>query len=139
MKKRNILIETVISIIITFIFAEIFSLYHFGDIPTLLTALYLISIFSIIEYVLLSFDNIIRKILTKEKIKCKEIFGRILLFIALLLIVIFIIVIDVDWLNWYAYSSPFYINIIARSIEFLLPSILLIIISVLLINKSNKI
>ena len=65
MKKRNILIGTIISIIITFIFAEIFSIYHFGDIPTLLTSLYLMSLFSIFEYILLSLAYIVKNIISK--------------------------------------------------------------------------
>lgn len=135
MNKRNILIGTIVSIIITFAFTEIFSLYHLGDIPTLLTSFYLMTIFSIFEYVLLSLIYIVKKILNKEKIKGKEIVGRILLFIALILILIFCVILDVDWLNWYAYSSPFYINVLVRCLEFLLPSILLIIVSVFLIRK----
>ena len=47
MKKSIILLISVITLIITFVFAEIFSIYHFGSVPTLLTTLYLIIIFSI--------------------------------------------------------------------------------------------
>ena len=137
MKKKSILIGTIISIITTFAFAELFSLYHLGNAPTLLTSFYLISIFSIFEYILLSLIYIIKKILNKEKIKVKEIFGRILLFIALLLILLFGVILEVDWLNWYAYSSPFYINVIVRSLEFLLPAIVIIIVGICLINKKK--
>lgn len=133
--KKNILISTIVSIIITFAFAEIFSLYRLGDIPTLLTTFYLMSSFSIIEYVLLLLIYIFKKILNKEKIKGKEIIGRILLFIALVLILVFGVILEVDWLNWYAYSNPFYINVLVRILQFLLPSILLIIVSVFLIRK----
>jgi len=135
MKKRNIFIGTIISIIITFIFAEIFSLY--GDIPTLLTSLYLISLFSIFEYILLSLAYIIKKIISKEKISRKEIIGIILLFIALILILFFVIVIDIDWLNWYAYSTPFYINVIVKGIKYLLPTVVLIIAGIHLIKKNK--
>ena len=45
MKKRTIIILSIIILVLTFIFAEIFSIYHFGNVPTLLTSLYLISIF----------------------------------------------------------------------------------------------
>ena len=58
MKKRNILIGTIISFVLTFILAELFSIYHFGSIPTLLTLFYLIAIFSIFEYVLYRRNNI---------------------------------------------------------------------------------
>lgn len=138
MKKRNILIGTIISIIITFIFAEIFSLYHFGSVPTLLTILYLISIFSIFEYLLISTTYVIRKLIKKEKLEIKKIIGIILLFVALLLVLLFLIVVNVDYLHWYMYSSPFYLNVIVRSVEFLLPAIVLILISILLIKNKNK-
>ena len=138
MKKRNILIGSIISIIITFIFAEIFSLYHFGSVPTLLTTLYLISIFSMFEYLLISTTYVIRKLIKKEKLEIKKIMGIILLFVALLLVLLFLIVVNVDYLHWYMYSSPFYLNVIVRSVEFLLPAIVLILISILLIKNKNK-
>ena len=139
MKKIFILIGTVIiSLMMTFISAEIFSLYHFGSVPTLLTILYLIAIFSIFEYILLTFIYIFKNIINKQKISVKEVIGRILIFIALILMLTFIIVLDIDWLNWYLYSSPFYIDVIVRCIEFLLPSILFIIISVKLLKSQKK-
>lgn len=135
MKKRNILIGTVISFVLTFGFSELFSIYHFGDIPTLLTLFYLITIFSIFEYVILTFIHIINKIIKKEKVSGKEIFGIILLFISLLLVLFLGIVLEVDWLNWYAYSSPFYINVIVKMIKYLLPAIILLMIGIKLIRK----
>ena len=137
MKKYSVLISTIVSVIITFIFAEIFSLYHFGNIPTLLTTLYLITIFSMFEYILLFILFIVKKKKNKQKIKRKEIFGRILLFIALLLIFGFIVVLNIDWLHWYAYSSPFYINVIVRSLEFILPAIINIILGIVLLKNEK--
>ena len=137
MKNIKNLIGTFISIILTFVFTEIFSVYHFGDIPTPLTLFYLITIFSIFEYVILTLIHIINKIIKKEKASGKEIFGRILLFIALLLILFLGIVLEVDWLNWYAYSTPFYINVIVKMIEYLLPAIILFIIGIKLIRKNS--
>ena len=137
MKKTRILIWTVISLILTFILAELFSLYHFGDIPTLLTAFYLISIFSIFEYLLLTLIHIINKLIKKKKIHVKEIFGRILLFISLLLVLFLGIVLEVDWLNWYAYSTPFYINVIVKMIKYLLSATLLLITGIRLIRKNK--
>ena len=58
MKKNNLII-TIISIILTFFLAEILSLYCIGTIPTILTTLYLIIIFTIIEYILLLITYII--------------------------------------------------------------------------------
>ena len=137
MKKRIIIILSLVMLILTFIFAEIFSIYHFGSVPTLLTSLYLISIFSIFEYLSISLTYVIRKIIKKEKIGLKKISGLILLFIVLLLVLIFLIVLDFDYLNWYVYSSPFYLNVIYRSIEFLVPSIVLTIFGVLLIKNKK--
>lgn len=135
MKSRVIIIISIISLIFTFVLAELFSVYHFGSVPTLLPSLYLISIFAIMEYLFISITYIVKKISKKQKIGVKKIIGLLLLFIALLLILLFLIVVDIDWLNWYLYSSPFYINVIMRSIEMLLPSIILIGISILLIKN----
>ena len=135
MKSRVIIIISIISLIFTFVLAELFSVYHFGSVPTLLTSLYLISMFAIMEYLFISITYIVKKISKKQKIGVKKIIGLLLLFIALLLILLFLIVVDIDWLNWYLYSSPFYINVIMRSIEMLLPSIILIGISILLIKN----
>lgn len=137
MKKKSIIIITIITLIFTFIFAEIFSIYHFGSIPTLLTTSYLISIFSIFEYLLISLTYIIKKRMKKEKIERKKIIGLILLFIALLLILFYIVSLNIDWLNWYAYSSPFYLNVIVKTIEYIIPSIILIIISIRLLKKKK--
>lgn len=138
MKSRIIIIISIISLILTFVFAELFSLYHLGSAPTLLTALYLISIFTVMEYLFISITYIVKRIRKKQKIGIKKMISLLLLFIALLLILLFLIVVGIDWLNWYAYSSPFYINVIVRSIEMLLPSIMLIVTSILLMKKDNK-
>jgi len=138
MKKGIIIMLSIITLALTFIFAEIFSIYHFGSAPTLLTSLYLISIFAIFEYLSIFIIYIVKKMIKKEKLEVKKIIGLILLFIALILSLLFLVVIDVDYLHWYMYSSPFYLNVIVRGIEFLLPSILLIIISILLIKNKNK-
>ena len=63
MKKVTIIILSIIALILTFIFAEIFSIYHIGSVPTLLTSLYLIFIFAILEYLSISITYIIRKML----------------------------------------------------------------------------
>lgn len=136
MKKVTILILSIITLIITFIFTEIFSIYHLGSKPSLLTSLYLLSIFAIFEYLSLSVTYIIRKLIKKEKIKRKEIIGLILLFVSLLLILLFLVVINVDWLKWYAYSTPFYINVIVKGIKYLIPSIILIVFSIFLLRKN---
>ena len=138
MKKGTIIILSIITLVLTFIFAEIFSIYHFGSAPTLLTSLYLISIFAIFEYLSISITYIVRKLIKKEKLETKKIIGLILLFVALLLALLYLVVLDVDYLHWYMNSSPFYLNVIVRSVEFLLPSIVLIIIGILLIKNKRK-
>lgn len=130
--KKSILISTLISIVLTFVFSEILSIYHIGTIPTLLTTLYLIAMFLIFEYIFIVASYLIKNI---NKINIKKIIGLILLFISLLLILLFVIIINVDYLNWYQYSSPFYINVIVRSLEMLLPSLILIISSIILLRK----
>ena len=130
MKKTLIIIGTIIlSLIITFLFAETFSLYHFGTIPTKLTCIYLISLFSIFEYILLSISYIIRKKIKKERIDIKRIVSLVLFFASLILILGFIFMVDTDWLTYYSMgnSAPFYVFILVRCLEFLLPSIILII------------
>ena len=77
MKKRTIIILSIIILVLTFIFAEIFSIYHFGNVPTLLTSLYLISIFAIFEYLSISITYIARKLIKKEKLETKKIIGLI--------------------------------------------------------------
>ena len=138
MKKGTILILSIIALVLTFIFAEIFSIYHFGSVPTLLTSLYLISMFTILEYLAISITYIGGKIIKKEKLEKKKIIGIILLFIALLLVLLYIVVLDIDYLHWYMNSAPFYLNVIVRSVEFLIPSIILIVIGILLIRNKKK-
>lgn len=137
MKKRAIIILSIIALVLTFIFSEIFSIYHFGSVPTLLTSLYLISIFAIFEYLSISITYVIKEIIKKKKIKTIKIIGLILLFLSLLLILWFVVVINIDWLNWYANSTPFYINIIVKMIKYLLPSIVLTVISIVLLKKKK--
>ena len=138
MKKGTIVVLTIITLVLTFIFAEIFSIYHFGSVPTLLTSLYLISIFTLFEYLSIFTTYIIRKLIKKEKLVMKKIIGLVLLFVALLLVLFFLVIVNVDYINWYMYSSPFYLNVIVRSVEFLLPSIVLIVTSILLIKNKEK-
>lgn len=131
------LISSIISIIITLFLGEILSIYSFGSVPTLLTTLYLISMFSIINYLIIVGTYIVKKIIKKEKISLKKIIGLILLFVSLVLVLYYIIVLDIDYLNWYVNSAPFYFNVIFRSIEYLIPSIIMFIIGIKLINKKE--
>lgn len=73
----------------------------------------------------------------KKSIITKKIISMILFFISLILLFGFIITLNLDYLNWYYYSSPFYINVIVRSIEFLVPSILIMLIGIYLLRKNK--
>ena len=141
MKKILIIIGTIIlSLIITFIFAETFSLYHFRTIPTFTTFTYLLFIFCFITYILLSLIYIISKKIKKEKIGIKKIVSLILFFASLLLVLGFIVLLNIDWITFYSMgnSAPFYVFILVRFLEFLLPSIILIIVGIVLLSKNKK-
>jgi len=138
MKKGTIVIISIITLILTFFLAEIFSIYHFGSLPTLLTSLYLISIFAILEYLSISITYIVKRLMKKEKLEIKKIIGLILLFISLLLFLLYLVILNIDYLHWYMNSAPFYLNIIVRSVEFIIPSIILVIIGIWLIKNKKK-
>lgn len=140
MKKTFIAIGTIIlSLILTFLVSEIFSLYHFGSIPTRLTLIYLISLFSIFEYLILSIIHIIGIKRGKQKITNRKIISMILFFISLLLILNFIFATHIDWLNYYSNgnSAPFYFIVIGNGITILLPSALSLIVGIVLIRKKK--
>ena len=119
---------SLIALVLTFFLGEILSIYSFGTIPTLLTSLYLISMFLILDYLLICGVYIISKLVKKEKIGIKKIIGLILIFIFLILVLYYIIVLNIDYLHWYVNSSPFYFDVIFRGIEILLPGIIMFII-----------
>ena len=129
------LICSLIALVLTFFLGEILSIYSFGTIPTLLTSLYLISMFLILNYLLICGVYIISKLVKKEKIGIKKIIGLILIFIFLILVLYYIIVLNIDYLHWYVNSSPFYFDVIFRGIEILLPGIIMFIIGIFLIRK----
>ena len=139
MKKKLILFGICfLSIIITLILSETFSIYHFGTIPTFTTIMYLIIIFFITSYLLSTMAYIFIKKKAKEKIGSKRAILLLLIFVTILLLLFFITNLNIDWLNHYSNSAPFYIIIITRVLEFLLPSFLLIIAILLLSNKDIK-
>ena len=141
MKKTLTIIGTIIlSLIITFVFTETFSLYRFGTTSTFTTFTYLLFIFCFITYILLSLIYIISKKVKKEKIGIKKIISLVLFFVSLLLILGFMVILNLDWITYYSNypSAPFYVYIIVRSLEFLLPSIILIIVGIVLLLKNKK-
>lgn len=138
MKKSLILLLSIIALLFTFIFANLFSIYHLGSTPTLLTSLYLTSIFVILDYLLIFTTYIIKKLVRKEKINFKKIIAYILLLVSLSLILSFVISTYIDYLTRYEPTKPFYLNVIKRIIEFLLPSIITFIISVILLKRKKE-
>ena len=84
----------------------------------------------LIKHVIINIGDYMNK-----KIKMKKIIGLILLLISILLFFLFYIILDIDYLNWYMYSAPFYLNVIERCVEFGLPGIISLIIGVILLKK----
>ncbi len=70
--------------------------------------------------------------------KIKKVIGVVLFCLAIIFVGYFALVLNIDWLGWYANSAPFYVDIIFRGIEFLLPAIICIVTGIVLINKSKK-
>lgn len=129
----------IVSLILTFILAELLSLYHFGTVPTTLTIVYLVSLFCIFTYLIFSVDFIINKKKNHQPISHKNIFSMILFFLSLLLVLYFIFATNIDWLNYYSRgnSAPFYLTIITNAIKVLIPSAILFV-SGICISKKVK-
>ena len=128
----------IVSLILTFILAELLSLYHFGTVPTPLTIVYLVSLFCIFTYLIFSADFIINKKKNHQPISHKNIFSMILFFLSLLLVLYFILATNIDWLNYSrGNSAPFYLTIITNAIKVLIPSAILFV-SGICISKKVK-
>lgn len=138
MKKSLILLLSIIALLFTFILSNLFSIYRLGSTPTLLTSLYLINIFVIFDYLLIFTTYIIKKLVRKEKLDINRIMAYILLLVSLSLILSFVIITYIDYLTRYEPTKPFYLNVIKRIIEFLLPSIITFIISVILLKRKKE-
>ncbi len=130
----------VLSFILTMVLADLFSLYHFGDLPTFTTLTYLLFSFSFFTYLFLFLFYIVCKRMKKEKIGVKKIISFLLFFVSMLFLLGFMVVLNLDWLTYYSMgnSSPFSTFVLVRSLEFLLPGILLSIVGVLLLFKSKE-
>lgn len=131
--------STIVSLILTFVLAEVLSLYHFGTVPTILTIIYLVSLFCIFEYLILTVKFIINKKKNHQTISHKNIFSMILFFISLLLVLYFIFATNIDWLNYYSKgdSAPFYLTIITNGIKILIPSVISFVLGIF-ISKKKK-
>ena len=141
MKKTMAIVGSIIiSLIITFILAESLSLYHFGNIPTTLTIIYLVSLFCIFEYLILSVGFIFNKKKNKQVISRNNIFSMILFFLSLLLVLYFIFATNIDWLNYYSKgnSAPFYLTIMGNGIKILGPAAILFILGIFILKKKSN-
>ena len=120
--------------------AEVFSLYHFGEAFTITTITYLLYFFTFLNYILFSLIYIIKKKLKKEKIGTKKIGGMVLFFMALIFLLGFIVLLNLDWLTYYSNynSQPFYVLVLIRALEFLFPAFILMIIGIILVVKKPE-
>ncbi len=141
MKKILVILGVIIlSLVMTFTASEFLSLYHFGDKITFTTFTYLLFMFCFITYILLSISYIVSKRIRKEKIGIKKISCILLFFAALILLLCFVVLLNFDWLTYYSNfnSSPFYVFILVRGIEFLVPMVILVVIGIILLKNENK-
>lgn len=131
--------STIVSLILTFVLAELLSLYHFGTVPTTLTIIYLVSLFCIFEYLILAVKFIINKQKNHQTTSHKNIFSMILFFLSLLLVLYFIFATNIDWLNYYSRGdyAPFYLTIITNGIKILMPSVISFVLGIF-VSKKKK-
>lgn len=63
---------------------------------------------------------------------------KILYAVSVVLLVVFAIVLGVDYSRYRMYSAPFYVYVISRAVEFVIPSIIVFVIAKLGKKKCNK-
>lgn len=70
----------------------------------------------------------------------KENIYKLLCIVSIILVIVFAIVLVIDYINYdnTLNSAPFYTWIIVRSIEFILPSIIIFIASIIIKKKYSK-
>lgn len=137
MKKKFIILCFVIAFLFTLLFSYVFSIYSFNSSINIRTLFYMGSIFSVLSYVNIALYYLISKKIKKEKISLLKVTSMVLFLIAILLVIFLIIGLEIDYLNWYSNSSPFYIHVILRSIEYLVPAIFMVFIGIFLIKNDN--
>lgn len=137
MKKKFIILCFVIAFLFTLLFSYVFGIYSFNSSITMRTFLYMVSIFSVLSYINIALYYLISKKIKKEKISLLKVTSMVLFLIAILLVIFLIIGLEIDYLNWYSNSSPFYIHVILRSIEYLAPAIFMVVIGIFLIKNDN--
>lgn len=68
----------------------------------------------------------------------KENIYKFLYTISIILIVVFVVTLGVDYSRYYMYAAPYYIYIIARAVEFVIPSIIMFIVAKIVKKKYSK-
>lgn len=58
--------------------------------------------------------------------------------ISIILLVLFVVMVDVDYLRYRMYSAPFYIYVIIRAVEFAIPSLIVFVLARIMKRKSSK-
>ncbi len=137
MKKKFIILCLVIAFLFTLLFSYVFSIFSFNSFITIRTLLYMVSIFSILSYINIAIYYLVSKKIKKEKISLLKITSMVLFLIAILIVIFLIIGLEIDYLNWYSNSSPFYIHMILKSIEYLVPAIFMVVVGIFLIKNDN--
>lgn len=57
---------------------------------------------------------------------------------SIILLVLFVVMVDVDYLRYRMYSAPFYIYVIIRAVEFAIPSLVVFVLARIMKRKSSK-
>lgn len=68
----------------------------------------------------------------------KEHICKALYVISILLLVIFAIMLGVDYSRYRTYSAPFYLYVISRTVEFVIPSIIVFVVAKAIKKKCDK-
>ena len=132
---KKVIISSTISLVLTCVIAQSFSIYSFGALPTASTLLYLLLIFCATLYLLLFAFYIVKKLKTKEKIGFRKILSALFFFWSLLLFFNFFINLQADFLNRHIYSAPFYFYILMNCAFNLLPCLIFSGVGAVLIKK----
>lgn len=68
----------------------------------------------------------------------KDSIYQILYAISIILLVLFVVMVNVDYLRYRMYSAPFYIYVIIRAVEFAIPSLVVFVLARIMKRKSSK-
>lgn len=69
----------------------------------------------------------------------KEKVCKILYAVSVVLLIVFAIVLGVDYSRYRTYSAPFYVYVISRAVEFVIPSIIVFVVAKIVKKKYSKV